>query len=190
MNAEELKQLGITDEETIKKIIVSHGKGIEKYKNDLETLTTSKTEIEAKKAELEAELKKLQEMKPEELQQTVNDLKTKYEQVQADGKKALEKVKYDTAVENALRDVKAKNLKAARAVLDEAELKLGEDGTVAGLKERVDKVVSENAFLFGNEVVTKTIPKVVAKTTNQPPTPEDAVTAQIRQGAGLPPLKG
>jgi dsDNA-specific endonuclease/ATPase MutS2 len=196
MNAKELKELGIVDDDLISKIIVSHGKGIEKYKNDVEALTASKAEIEAKKADLEAQLaqnleqlKKFQEMKPEELQKAITELQTKYERAQAEGKQALEKVKYDTAIENALRDAKARNLKAARAVLDEAELKLGEDGTIAGLKERVDKVAAENAFLFGSEVPPKIIPKVVAKTTNQPPTPEDPVVAQLRRGAGLPVAK-
>src|SRR5271157_1777140 len=187
MNAKELKEFGITDEDMINKIIVSHGKGIEKYKTDLEATQAEKAAIEAQFNLTQEQLKKFQDMKPEELQKAVADLQTKYEQAQSEGKAALEKVKYDTAINDALRDAKARNLKAARAVLDESGLKLGEDGSIPELKERVTKVTAENAFLFGSDVLPKVIPKVVAKTTTPPPTPEDPVIAQIRRGAGLPP---
>jgi len=189
MNAEELKQLGITDEEMIKKIIISHGKDIESHKAKLAEAETKRAALEEQAKQAAEQLKKFQDMKPEELQKSVADLQAKYEQAQAEAQAKVDKLKYDTAIENALRDAKAKSLKAARAVLDEAELKLGEDGTIAGLEDRVKKAAAENAFLFGNDTPPKVIPKVVAKTTTPPPTPDDPVIAQLRKGAGLPPVK-
>ena len=49
MNAEDLKKLGLDDEEAIEKIIVLHGKDIEKHKT---SLTTVQTELEGVRKQL------------------------------------------------------------------------------------------------------------------------------------------
>ena len=49
MNAEDLKKLGLDDEEAIQKIIVLHGKDIEKHKT---SLTTVQTELEGVRKQL------------------------------------------------------------------------------------------------------------------------------------------
>ncbi len=189
MNADELKQLGITDDEVIKKVIVSHGKDIESYKGKVDELTNKATDLESKYTQTTEQLKAFQEMKPEELQAAVKDLQSKYEQAQAEKSNAINQLKYDTLVENALRDAKARNLKAARAMLDEKDLKLDESGTVAGLEDRVKKAVSENSWAFGESENKPKPPRVVIKTTSQPPAPGDKTVADLRAGAGLPPLR-
>ena len=191
MNAEELKQLGIEDPDLAQKVIIAHGKDIEKLKSERDELTAAKTDLETKFGEATKQIVSFQAMKPEEAQAAAKEWQSKYEQAQVEKTNAINQLKYDTLIENALRDAKAKNLKAARAVIDEKDLKLGEDGSVAGLKERVDKAISENGFLFGAEVdVNKPRPpRVTTTTTSQPPAPIDKEMADLRKGAGLPPLR-
>jgi len=169
MNAKELRELGLTDEALIEKIIVSHGQDIEKHKGLAKA-------AEDRAAALEAQL---------------GEKDKAVTQAQTEAQAQVSKLKLNTAIERALERAKAKNLKAARAILDETDLALAEDGTVTGLDERVAKVAADNAYLFGDDkpAETKVIPRVVSKTTNTPPTPGDPLTDAIRKGAGLPPVK-
>lgn len=57
-------------------------------------------------------------------------------------------MKVDNAVTMALTAAKAKNSKAARALLDLSNAKLGEDGKVVGLDEQIKKLQESDAYLF------------------------------------------
>jgi chromosome segregation ATPase len=190
MNADELKQLGITDENVIKQVIISHGKDIEGFKKTNEELAATKADLESKLGQTTEQIKAFQDMKPEELQTAVKDWQSKYEQAQAEKANAINQLKFDTAIENALRDAKAKNLKAARAMLDDKDLKLGEDGNIEGLKERVEKIVGENSWAFGESATAPKPPRVVSKTTSLQPEPDDKMDRIRREAAGLPVGKG
>ncbi len=62
----------------------------------------------------------------------------------------IKKLKIDTAVELALSAAKAKNIKAARALLNLEKAELDEDGTVKGLSEQIEKLAKapDSGFLF------------------------------------------
>lgn len=84
-----------------------------------------------------------------------DEYKTQIDALKAEAKKAEEahkatiaQMKRDSAIESALTSAKARNTKAVRALLDEGKLVLNEDGTLAGLKEQIEAVKKDNAFLF------------------------------------------
>ena len=62
----------------------------------------------------------------------------------------MKRLRVDTAVELALSAAKAKNVKAAKALLALDTAELSEDGTVKGLAEQIQKLVkaSDSSFLF------------------------------------------
>ncbi len=64
--------------------------------------------------------------------------------------KEIAQLKIGYEVEKALGSAKAKNAKAAKAMLDMDGLKLEKDGSVKGLKEQIDKLVADEStsFLF------------------------------------------
>lgn len=86
-----------------------------------------------------------------ELQQTNKDQATAH---QAE----LDQIRIDTAIEKALMEAKAKNIKATKALLDMDGLKLEEDGTVKGLSEQIKSLTEseENKFLFDTAEVKET----------------------------------
>ena len=59
-------------------------------------------------------------------------------------------LKLDNAVDSALTAAKARNLKAARALLDLGNAELAEDGTVKGLAEQIRKLAEaeDSKFMF------------------------------------------
>ena len=84
-----------------------------------------------------------------------DEYKAQIDALKAEAKKAEEahkativQMKRDTAISQALAEAKARNAKAVRALLDESKLVLGEDGTLSGLKEQIEAVQKDNAFLF------------------------------------------
>jgi len=200
MNKEDLKKLGIEDEAVQKKIIVLHGKDIEKLKA---TNETAKVDAEAAKVEIEGLQNQVKEagvtidgfknMDVESVKKSADEWKLKAEQagidakeqigkIRTDGEKQVSDLKFDHAVEGALLKAKAKNPKAVRALLKTENLKLNEDGTLLGLDEQLKGIVAENDYLFETDEDT---PGFV-KGTKTDGVLGDAVTNAAREAAGLP----
>lgn len=64
--------------------------------------------------------------------------------------KELEKALLETKVETALAIAKAKNLTAAKALIDFSDLRLGNDGEIEGLKEKILSIKESQNYLFEN----------------------------------------
>ena len=62
--------------------------------------------------------------------------------------KQLCALKKQNAVETTLLAENIQDLKAIKAYIDFETVKVGEDGTVTGLKEQVEKLRTDKAFLF------------------------------------------
>lgn len=163
MKREFLKNLGLTDEQ-IDKIMAENGKDIEKAKGDtakLESdLEAKKTEVETLQGQLKEANKQIEGFKGmdiEGIKKAADDYKQKFEQAEKDAQAKLEKLQFDHALENALRAAKAKNTKAVKALIDLEGLKFnGEE--IIGLKDQLEKIQKENAYLFED---AKGVPKIV-----------------------------
>lgn len=90
----------------------------------------------------------------------VETLKSQIAQLQATNAEAtaaheaeIKRLKIDTAVELALSDAKAKNVKAVKALLDLTNAELADDGSVKGLSEQIKKLAKapDSSFLFAGE---------------------------------------
>jgi hypothetical protein len=83
------------------------------------------------------------------------DLKKQIETLQADNKaqadahaKEMQQLKVDAAVEKALTDSGALNIKATKALLELTDAKLSDDGTVKGLAEQIEKLKGDEGSKF------------------------------------------
>ena len=181
MKREDLKEFGLSDE-ALDKIMALHGVDIERHK---QAAASQKAEADALKAQLEEASKQIESFKghktPEEVEKAVNEWKQKAEQAQRDAVAQLESIKFDHALDGALSAAKAKNAKAVRALLNVDGLKLSDDG-ILGLKEQLEKIKSENDYLFEGE---KPEHKIVDKTQNN--STGDALLNAVYKGAGIAP---
>jgi dsDNA-specific endonuclease/ATPase MutS2 len=191
MKREDLKKLGLTDEVIEKagleadlpdKIMALHGKDIEKHKEDLATATTAVEGLQKQLDEANKQIESFKELKPEELQKAVEDWKTKAETAEAEAKKQIDALKFDHALDGALLGAKAKNLKAVKALLKIDDLKLSDDGSIVGLAEQLEKVKTENDYLFDSD---EPDPKIVVGGKNKTVIGDASVMA-AREAAGLP----
>lgn len=84
----------------------------------------------------------------EEYKAQIDALKAEAKKAEEAHKATVAQMKRDNAIESALASAKARNSKAVRALLDEGKLVLNDDGSISGLKEQIEAVKKDNAFLF------------------------------------------
>lgn len=180
MQRNELEKLGL-EKEAIDQIMALHGRDIEANKAKV---SAAEAERDGLKSQLDEAAKAIEGFKAldiEGVKKSADEWKAKAEQAQKDAEKQVYQVRYESALSDALKASKAKNVKAVRALLNEADLKLTDDGLV-GLKEQLEKVKPENDYLFESDVTT---PKIVSGGGNKPIVNQDAVVIAARKAAGL-----
>ena len=121
-----LKELGIEDE-NITKIIKAHNEEIKDSYVPLSrfnAVNEDKKEAERKAKELKSQLDGLDNVDVAELENTIETLKNENKTAQENHEKELRNIKIDYALDKALIDAKAKNIKAVKAFfnLDELEV--------------------------------------------------------------------
>jgi len=182
MKREDLKALELTDE-AIDEIMKLHGKDIEAHKAQLTEAEKQRETLQGQLEEANQAIEGFKELDVDGIKAAADDWKTKAEQAKTEAQVEIQKLKFDHALEGALTEAKAKNPKAVKALLNFDELKLSqEDGSIIGLDKQLEKVKSENDYLFESEQLT---PKIV--TGGQGKTKiTDSMVIAARQAAGLP----
>lgn len=117
---------------------------------------TARKNAESQLAELNKQLEEVKKSAgaSEELKKQIETLQAAQGEAKAQYEKELAATKRDYAIDSALTAAKAKNTKAARALLDDSKLTLGEDGSLSGLKEQLESIQKENGYLFDIEPST------------------------------------
>jgi len=185
MKREDLKKLlgeSATDE-LVDKIMAEHGKDVEKHKSDLATITTERDGLKTQLTEASKQIEGFKGMDIEGVKKSADEWKAKAEQAETEAKAQLEKLKFDHALDGALTVAKGKNAKAIKALLNTELLKLNDaDGSIVGLKDQLDKIKTENDYLFESDTPA---PKIVAGG-NSKTILTDPILAAARRAAGLP----
>lgn len=138
MNREFLKSLGLEDE-AIDKIMAENGKDIEKFKSEAQTTATELASTKKQLQDANKEIESFRVMDIEAVKKAADEYKNKYEQAEKDAQAQIEALKLEHSIESALRG--AKNIKAAKALLDMESLKGSKnfdkdmDAAITALKE-------------------------------------------------------
>ena len=159
MRRDFLKSLGIEDKEIIDKILDENSADIGRAKGDLEN---TKNELEKAKSDLSKKIAEFDDLK--EQTKDYEDMASKIKQLDLDNaqliadKKQLEmerdakvaEILKTHAIENSVRDAKAKNTKAVMALLDVEKITY-KDGQLSGISEQLETLKSgeDTSFLFG-----------------------------------------
>ena len=147
MTKEELKALGLTDDQ-IAEVFKINGKDVEKAKGDL---TTKETELASTKEQLKTantEIQSYKSMDIESIKKAADDYKTKFEEAESKAQKEIETLKFNHAIENALLKAGAKNVKAAKALLDIEILKASKN-VDADIEAAIAKAKESAPYLYG-----------------------------------------
>lgn len=149
MKREFLEKYGLAKEQ-IDEILNENGNDINKAKADVETLKTQVDEYKEQLTKRDADIAELSKQtgNSTELQTKLTELQRKYDTET----KALEDKVTETArtsaVELALTKAGAKNIKAAKALLDMDKVEVTDEG-VKGLEEQLTAMQETESYLFG-----------------------------------------
>lgn len=162
MKRTELEAMGLAKEQ-VDSIMKINGDDIENAKSsaasEIATLRAENTALDAQIKERDSQIDGLKKSAGDNA-----ELQKQIETLQADNKakdeahaKELTRLKIDAAVDKALAEGGAKNVKAVKALLDLADAKLADDGTVKGLSEQIQKLQAgeDSKFLFAEKQQTQ-----------------------------------
>ncbi|MGN0553467.1 MAG: phage scaffolding protein [Oscillospiraceae bacterium] len=180
MTREFLKTLGIEDKAVIDSIMDENGKDINAEKTKFADYETLKTQL----SDANKKIEEFGKLDFDGVKAMADDYKAKFEQAQADSKKQLDELRFNHAIDGALSSAKAKNIKAVKALLETDKLKLNKDGSLTGLSEQLEKIKSENDYLFETENAPSPAPHFLGGSGGTPPTADDSA---VRAIMGLPP---
>lgn len=156
MKSEFLKNLGITEQSVIDQIMAENGRDVEKVRTELNTAKQQVTDLQGQIRTKDTEIADLQSKAgdTESLRQQVTQLQTDKTNLENDLNTKVSQIQKDHAIEGVIRDVKGKNVKAIKALLDMDKITF-ENGELGGLTEQLDtlKGAEDSAMLFGEAQV-------------------------------------
>lgn len=149
MKREELKELGLTDEQ-IGSVMALHGVTVNELNSRVSTAEQQATQYQEQLDKNQSELDdfKAKSKGNEELEQQVTDLQTKLDQNKTDSEQQIADIKKSSAIDLALTQAGAKNIKAAKALLDGESLELTDEG-LKGLDDQLAALKESDGYLFG-----------------------------------------
>lgn len=153
MKREELKNLGLTDEQ-IGSVMAMNGTDVNGLREQVNALTTDRDGQSEQLKTVTGQLNQLQSAHKddEDLQKEINSLKEANKQAESKHQSELEDAKKSYLTDMAITQAGAKNGKAVRALLDADELKLDKDGKLIGIDEQLKalKSADDSKFLFAD----------------------------------------
>ncbi|SDX89561.1 phage scaffolding protein [Tepidimicrobium xylanilyticum] len=162
MTLEQLKELGL-DEEIAKKILEAYKEAIKDKYVPIERFNEVNEEKKELKNQLEDRDKQLQELKVkaagnEELTAKITELEELNKQTKEEYENKIAALKKETAIELKLKDEKARNIKAVKALLDLDKVSLDGDNLI-GLDEQLKGLKESDPYLFGEDKLSGREPK-------------------------------
>ena len=157
MKTEFLRNLGITEQPVIDSIMAENGRDINAIKGKNETYETQITELQNQLKQRDEQLNTLKaSVKDNEtLTAKITELENTNSQVKTEFENKILNLQKSYAVESAIRDAKAKNVKAVAALLDMDKIAY-KDGKLTGLTEQINDLIKseDTSFLFGEQKPT------------------------------------
>lgn len=149
MKREELKELGLTDEQ-IGSIMASHGVTVNELNSRVSTAEQQATQYQE---QLEKNQNELNDFKAnakgnEDLTKQLEDLESRFDEIKTSSEQQIADLKKSSAIDLALTQAGAKNIKAAKALLDSESLELTDEG-LKGLDDQLAALKESDGYLFG-----------------------------------------
>lgn len=152
MKRDFLKNLGIEDKEVIDKILDENSSDIGRAKGELQTYKDKVADLEKEISTKDTRISELEKDNEEvtTLRDKVTTLEADKTKLQGDLDTKVTALQKTHAIENGVRDAKAKNVKAVMALLDMDKITFTE-GKLNGLSSQLETLTKDesSSFLFG-----------------------------------------
>lgn len=149
MRRDVLKENGLTDEQ-IDFVMAENGKDVNALNDKVNGLTSERDGLQKQITERDSQLDGLKKTTKDN-----DDLQAQIKQLQDDNKVTKQQYQDQLAaqsksfkIEGALRDAKAKNIKAVLSLIDTDKIEVAKDGSLSGLTDQLDAVKKSDGYLF------------------------------------------
>lgn len=153
MKTDFLKNLGITEQATIDAIMAENGRDVNAAKTEVSTLRNRISELEETVSDKDKEINSLNTKVGDTtaLNEKISQLESDKIELSNQLNDKVSKIQKAHAIENGVRDAKARNVKAVMALLDMEKITYKDDN-LEGLSEQLDQLISgeDTSFLFGS----------------------------------------
>lgn len=159
MNREQLKELGLTDEQ-VENVMKEYGKSVNDIKAKADKVDSLESQIQDYQKQIEERDNQLEELKKvdaEGLQAKIEELQQLNEQTVSEFEEKLQKQAFEHKLESTLKDSKVRNVKAVKALLDLESIKLDGD-KLLGLDDQLQQLKESESYLFESEEVNEPKP--------------------------------
>lgn len=148
MKKEQLIELGI-DEDIAKQVMAIHGTDMTNINKELRVKEQEALDYKEQLDKTDKDLIKLQKNfnDNDDLKQQIKDLSKANEELKSESVNKINKIKRDSALNDALTNAKAKNPKAVSALLDQEAISFDESG-LKGVTEQLEKLKETDSYLF------------------------------------------
>lgn len=164
MKKEELQKLGLTEEQ-INEVFKMNGLDVNGAKGELENAKKELEDYKAQFTSTQAELKKLQELKPEELSKQVSDLNEKLASQKADFEKQIADRNFNDLLAKTVTTAGGREAKAIMPFLDIEALKASKNQET-DIKTAIEAVKGEHDYLFTSTEPVKNAVSSTASSAN------------------------
>ena len=153
MNTEDLKKLGLNDEQ-VKEVMALKGEAIKaeqaKQQATIDEITAERDSLNEQIAQRDTDIKALKKASGanEELSSKLSELQTKYDADTKALSETLATTKLNSAISEALGKTSARDPQDLKAFLNMDDIKLEEDGSIAGLNDQIKTLQESKAYLF------------------------------------------
>lgn len=149
MKREELKELGLTDEQ-IGSIMALHGVTVNELNSRVSTAEQQATQYQEQLEKNQNELNDFEANAKgnEDLTKQLEDLQSRFDEIKTSSEQQIADLKKSSAIDLALTQAGAKNIKAAKALLDSESLELTDEG-LKGLDDQLAALKESDGYLFG-----------------------------------------
>lgn len=153
MTREFLKNLGITEKETIDEIMKEHGTSIEKTKTTTEEKI--KSDYEKQIMERDKQLEELKKVDASAFEAKIKELQEENLKSKSDFENQLKQTKIDLSIENALIKAGAKDAKLLKSMIATDKIIIDNDKTI-GLDEQIADIKKSHGWAFADEQINIT----------------------------------
>ncbi|MBQ3067844.1 MAG: phage scaffolding protein [Oscillospiraceae bacterium] len=153
MNKDDLLKLGV-DDSLVDKLLLYFEVELKEYMPKLQfnELNTSFEKLKEQLNERDQQLERLKASisDSKSLKAQIESLQNENKEKEVKYTEEIKKLKIENAIEKALSNAKARNIKAVKALLDLKDAKLNDDGTIQGLDTQIKalKNAPDSKFLF------------------------------------------
>lgn len=151
MNKEDLIAMGLTGEQAEKVMGSLDGNFVTKTR--FNEINEENKSLKQSVADRDKQLEGLKKSSGDnaELKKQIETLQQQNAEQQKAHEAELAQLKLENAIDTALTAAGAKNVKAAKALLDTSKVKLGEDGKLSGWEEQLKAVQESDSYLFAEK---------------------------------------